>query len=246
MSPGLAWGPAAVLVQRPCGLRYAIRAERIGREVARLNEARATTARQLRDILAKVTRAAGPDVANLFEAQLLMLDDQLLVPRARHIIAAERVNAEWALDRAFGEFSDVFVRAGDAYLRERHGDVADVVGRLRHNLKSAGREGHLFVDLEAPAVLVADEIPPSLAGQIDRALVLGLAIDTGSHTHHSAILARSMGLPAVAALRHASALVRPGDMVLVDGIVGEIIIDPTQAQLDEARERQSDATRISV
>ena len=128
-----------------------------------------------------------------------MLDDDLLVPRARRIVESDRVNAEWALDRAFDEFCAVFAEVGDEYLRERRGDVADVVGRLRRNLLPEAAGGiRAIADLVAPVVLVADELAPSIAAQIDPALVLGLALETGSRTHHSAILARSLGLPAVA------------------------------------------------
>jgi len=245
ISPGIAWGPAALLLNRGLALRYAIAAPHVAREVARLDEAREATARQLRDIQAKVARTAGRDIAGLFEAQLLMLDDQMLVPRARHLIANDRVNAEWALDRTFEEVCEVFFEVGDAYLRERRGDVADVVGRLRRNLRPASHGGRWTLDLDAPAILVADELPPSLAGQIDRDLVLGLAVETGSRTHHSAILARSMGLPAVAGLEGATALARPGAKVLVDGYSGDVIIDPSDQEIDAARTRR-DRRSVSV
>jgi len=239
VSPGLSWGPAALLLQRHLAIRYAIAPGRVERETARLDEAREATAHQLRAIHARFSQTGGRDLAALFEAQLLMLDDQMLVPRARSIIAGDRVNAEWAIDRAFDEFCAVFVEVGDAYLRERRGDVADVVGRLRRNLLpvSAGG-GRLLVELDAPAILVADELAPSVAAQLDRTLILGLAIETGSRTHHSAILARSLGLPAVAGVGGATRHVRPGTLVLVDGYAGEVVIDPSPAVIDEARERR--------
>ena len=245
VSPGIAWGPAALLLNRGLALRYAIGIPHVAREVARLDEAREATARQLRDIQAKVARTAGRDIAGLFEAQLLMLDDQMLVPRARHLIANDRVNAEWALDRTFEEVCEVFFDVGDAYLRERRGDVADVVERLRRNLRPAAHGGRWTLELDAPAILVADELPPSLAGQIDRDLVLGLAVETGSRTHHSAILARSMGLPAVAGVVGATALVRPGDKVLVDGYSGDVVIDPSDEEIEAARMRR-DRRSVSV
>ena len=200
VSPGVAWGPGALLRQRYSAVRYAISPGRVDTETARLEDARAASARQLRAIHSKVSASAGADLAHLFEAQLLMLDDQWLVPRARRIVADERVNAEWALDRAFDEFCAVFAEVGDAYLGERRGDVADVVGRLRRNLVSAATGGtsSVLVDLAEPAILVADDLAPSFAAQLDRHVIVGLALETGSRTHHSAILARSLGLPAVA------------------------------------------------
>ena len=111
VSPGLAWGPAALLRQRHPALRYGIPAAHVDREIARLDEARATTAAQLRAIRDRVAQRAGADLASLFEAQLLMLEDALLFPRARQLVRGDHVNAEWALDRAFEEFCAVFARA---------------------------------------------------------------------------------------------------------------------------------------
>ena len=246
VSSGVAWGPAALMLQRHPAMRYGIAASHVERELGRLDEARDASVTQLRAIHDRVSQRAGADLASLFEAQLLMLDDELLVPRARRIVQSDRVNAEWALDRAFDEFCAVFAEVGDDYLRERRGDVADVVGRLRRNLLPAASRGmRVLADLDAPAVLVADELAPSIAAQIDPALILGLAFETGSRTHHSAILARSLGLPAVAGAAAVTRHIRPGTLVLVDGDAGEVVIDPTPDVVDEARARR-DRRAVSV
>jgi phosphotransferase system enzyme I (PtsI) len=220
-------------------MRYGIAAANVEREIGRLDQARDTSATQLRAIHARVSQRAGADLASLFEAQLLMLEDELLVPRARRIVESDCVNAEWALDRAFDEFCAVFADAGDEYLRERRGDVADVVGRLRRNLlpAAAGTPG-VFADLAAPAVLVADELAPSFAAQLDPSMILGLALETGSRTHHTAILARSLGIPAVAGAATVTMHIRPGTLVLVDGDAGEVVIDPSPEAIDRARTRR--------
>jgi phosphotransferase system enzyme I (PtsI) len=236
VSPGIVWGPAALLVQDSVTLRYAITPAHVAREIARLNAAREATRRQLERVHARVLESAGPDLAYLFQAQLLMLDDQLLVPRAEAIVSTERLNAEWAVERAFEEFSAIFMDVEDGYLRERRGDVADVVGRLRRNLMPEPRPtGELNLNLDEPSILVADELPPSVAGQLDRHRVIGLAMDAGSRTDHSAILARSLRLPAVASLREATQLAGPGVLILVDGYSGEVVIDPDLAMIDRAR-----------
>ncbi|MCX6544460.1 MAG: phosphoenolpyruvate--protein phosphotransferase [Acidobacteria bacterium] len=236
VSPGIVWGPAALLVQDSVTLRYAVKPEHVAREIARLGAAREATRRQLERIHARVLASAGTDLAYLFQAQLLMLDDQLLVPRAEAIVSAERLNAEWAVERAFEEFSAIFMEVGDGYLRERRGDVADVVGRLRRNLRPTPHgAGEVSLVLDESSILVADELPPSIAGQLDRQRVIGLVMDAGSRTDHSAILARSLRLPAVTSLREASALTRPGVLVLVDGYSGEVVIDPDMASIDRAR-----------
>ncbi len=239
VSPGVAWGPAALMLQRHPAMRCGIAASGVEREVGRLDRARETSAAQLRAIHARVSQRAGAELASLFEAQVLMLDDDMLVPRARRIVAADRVNAEWALDRAFDEFCAVFAEVGDEYLRERRGDVADVVGRLRRNLLPEAAGGlRAIAGLAVPVVLVADELAPSIAAQIDAALVLGLALETGSRTHHSAILARSLGLPAVARAQSVTRQIRPGVLVLVDGDAGEVVIDPDPDVIEHARARR--------
>ncbi|MEK6631280.1 MAG: phosphoenolpyruvate--protein phosphotransferase [Acidobacteriota bacterium] len=252
VSPGVSWGPVALLLRYPLALRYAITVAHVPRETVRLEQARELTRRQLEQIHARVLSASGPDLAYLFQAQLLMLDDQLLVPRAQAIGAAERINAEWALQRAFDEFCAIFMDTGDGYLRERQGDVADVVGRLRRNTRLGSGDGaDVLLDLDEPSILVADDLHPSLAGQLDRRRVLGLAIDAGSRTHHSAILARSMGLPAVVGLGTITRHVRPGVRVLVDGFAGAVVIDPDdelieQAGTDERRRASVTVTRSDV
>ena len=239
VSPGVAWGPAALMLQRHPAMRCGIAAANVERELGRLDRAREASASQLRAIYARVAQRAGADLASLFEAQLLMLDDDLLVPRARRIVESDRVNAEWALDRAFDQFCAVFADVGDEYLRERRGDVADVVGRLRRNLRPAASGGvRVLADLAAPAILVADELAPSFAAQIDPAMILGVAFETGSRTHHSAILARSLGIPAVAGAALVTMHIRPGTFVLVDGDAGEVVIDPTPELVEEARARR--------
>ena len=111
-------------------------------------------------------------------------------------------------------------RSDDRYLRERKGDVADVVGRLCMNLRAAGDPADLFQDVEGPLVLVADELTPSVIAQLDWQRLAAFVTDAGSWTYHTAILARSIRVPAVAGLRNASALIPPGALVAVDGLTG--------------------------
>src|SRR5690606_38415538 len=171
----------------------------------------------------------------IFDAQLLMLDDPLLVGRARALIGAEGVNAEWAVQRAFEEVAALFDDIDDPYLQDRRGDVADVAGRLRLNLREGSRGWQdVLAHGEGPLVLVADDPPPSVAAQVDWSRVTGVAIDAGSRTSHTAILARSLGIPTVVGLGDATAHVQPGTLVLVDGDEGELVIDPP-AELVAAR-----------
>ncbi len=205
ISPGVVVGRAVLLMQNPLVIRFPIGPERVASELARLEDALEQSRRQLVDIRGRVARGTAAELGYLFEAQLLMIDDPMLVARARTLIAGQRVNAEWAVQRAFEDLSGIFDGIEDAYLRERRGDVADVVGRLRLNLGLArGRGADLFLEVDAGSVLITDELTPSMAAQVDWRKVLGFASDTGSRTHHTAILARSLRVPGVVGLRTAS------------------------------------------
>jgi phosphotransferase system enzyme I (PtsI) len=230
VSPGAVCGKAVILIQRAQVLRYQIAPARLAHELARLDASRTRSREQLVDIRARVATRRGPDLASLFDAQLLMLDDPMLVPRAVEIVRDEHANAEWALQRVFQEFCALFDEMADPYLRERKGDVADLIGRLRMNLRQGvASPRDLLREIEEASVLIADELTPSLAAQVDWTKVRGFATDAGSRTYHTAILARSLEVPAVVGLHDASRMIRAGQLVVIDGTANEIIVDPDEA-----------------
>ena len=240
VSPGVVAGRAVILIQRAQVLRYQIPASRIEHELERLEASRARSRDQLREIRARIGRRR-PEIASLFDAQLLMLDDPMLVPRAAEIVREQRVNAAWAVQQVFREFSAVFDEVADAYLRERTGDVADLVGRLRMNLRQGvSTPRDLLRELDESSVLIADELTPSLAAQVDWSRVRGFATDAGSRTYHTAILARSLEVPAVVGLHDASSRVQAGDMIVLDGSASQLIIDPTPEDIARAARAAED------
>jgi phosphotransferase system enzyme I (PtsI) len=227
VSPGRVAGRAVILSQRSHTLRYYVPEMRVADELARLERSRARTCEQLIEIRALVSARRGPELGALFDAQLLMLDDAMLVPRAGEFVRGQQVNAEWALEQVFDELGAVFDDVADPYLRERKGDLADLVGRLRMNLRpGAATPRDLLREIDDGSVLVADELTPSLAAQVDWTRVRGFATDAGSRTHHTAILARSLDVPAIVGLHDASTLARPGQIVVIDADAGELILDP--------------------
>ena len=238
VSPGVVVGRAVLLMQNPLVIRFPIAQDQVTAELARLEQARERSRRQLTEIKTRLARGATADLGYIFEAQLLMIEDPMLVGRARDLIAGQQVNAEWAVQRAFEDLLGVFDGFEDAYLRERSGDVADVVGRLRLNLgRTRGRGPDLFRDVDAGSVLVADELTPSMAAQVDWGRIQGFASDTGSRTHHTAILARSLHVPAVVGLGAAGSRIQPGVLVVIDGSMGEVVVDPSAEFLEDARRR---------
>jgi phosphotransferase system enzyme I (PtsI) len=246
VSPGVAIGPALVAIQRTQVIRFPIAPDRVSRELSALERARVRSHEQVEQIRRRVLALRGSDLAAIFDAQLLMIDDPMLVGRAATIVCEERVNAEWAVQRALDEIAAVFNEVDDPYLRERKGDLHDVAGRLRMNLRDEkGGARDLLQDLDTPCVLIADELTPSVVAQLDWTRIRGFGTDAGSRTYHTAILARSLGVPAIVGLHDASVRVPPGASVIVDGESGELTIDPTPAARVEA-ETRGRATRRSL
>ena len=246
VSPGVAVGPALVAIQRTQVLRFPVGPDGVARELSALERARQRSRAQLEQIRRRIAAARGADLAAIFDAQLLMLDDPILVGRAASVVRNERVNAEWAVQRALDEAAAVFDGIDDPYLHERKGDLHDVAGRLRMNLRDdKGGARDRLQDLDAPCVLIADELTPSVVAQLDWTRIKGFATDAGSRTYHTAILARSLGVPAVVGLHDVSRRVPPGASVIIDGETGEIVIDPTPALWHEAEGRAT-ATRVTA
>ena len=246
VSTGLATGPALVAIQRTQVIRFPIAADRVARELSALERARVRCHEQLQQIRNRIAQARGSDLAAIFDAQLLILDDPMLVGRAATIVCDERVNAEWAVQRALDEIAAVFDDVEDPYLHERKGDLHDVAGRLRMNLRDEkGGARDLLQDLDTPCVLVADELTPSVVAQLDWTRIRGFATDAGSRTYHTAILARSLGVPAVVGLHDVSRRVPPGASIIIDGETGDVTIDPTPDVRQEAESRAR-MTRVAM
>lgn len=238
VSPGVGIGKALVLKGSMRDLRFRIPSSRIDREIQRLEGARERARRQLQQLKGRIAASLGADHAYLFDAQLLMLDDAMLIERAMEVIREERLNAESALQRVLDDISALFDQAEDPYVRERKGDVGDVVGRLRMNLRESGGPLDLFRTLDEPHVLVADELTPSMIAQIDWHHLAAIVTDAGSWTYHTAILARSLHVPAVAGIPRASMRFEPGMLLAVDGGTGEVLVDPDPDALRQAEARR--------
>jgi phosphotransferase system enzyme I (PtsI) len=240
-SPGVVAGPALVLEREAVALfRLRVPAEAVDAEVERVAKAVAASRQQLQAVKERLAREVGGPPVYIFEAHLLMLEDPLLVPRVMAVVREERVNAEWALRRVSDQLHEMFEEVPDPLLRERSTDLDDVLGRILLNLNGTAGAPSLS-RLPDPVVLVAADLTPSEAAELDWKQVLAIATDAGSATHHAAILARSFGIPAVVGLQNATHRVPPGAVVVVDGSRGEVIVEPSGpalAAVRETRERE--------
>lgn len=238
VSPGIAVGRALVMEREAVAVfRLLLAPDAVEGEVQRLTRAIAASREQLQAIKDRLSREVGLPHAYIFDAQLLMLEDPLLLDKSVAVIREEHVNAEWALRTVSEQLHTLFDEFSDAYLKERTTDLDDVLGRVQLNL--AGAPGAPSLSrLPAEVVLVADDLTPSEAATLEWDRVLALAIDAGSRTYHTALLARSLGIPAVVGLRDATARIPPGALVVIDGTRGHVVVEPSQPTLLQYRETQ--------
>lgn len=238
VSPGIAVGQALV-VEHEAGpvFRLSLTPDQRAAEVARLEQALAASAAQIEAIKERLSREVGAPHAYIFDAHLLMLGDPLLRERALEVVRSESVNAEWALRTVSESLHALFSGFSDAYLRERSTDLDDVIGRIQLNLRGSPGAPTL-ARLPEPVVLVAGDLRPSEAAELDWDRVLAIVTDVGSSTYHTAIIARSLGIPAVAGLKQATRLIPPGAVVAVDGLRGEVVVEPSPDALVKLRSAQ--------
>jgi phosphotransferase system enzyme I (PtsI) len=235
VSPGIAVGRALVVERDTAPVfRLSLEPEGVVREVARLEAALEGSREQLRAVKDRLSREVGTPHAYIFDAHLLMLDDPLLRTRAVEVVQTERVNAEWALRTVSEELHELFDQFSDEYLRERSTDLDDVIGRVHLNLRGSP-EAPSLERLPGPVILVASDLAPSEAAELDWEKVLAVATDVGSSTYHTAIIARSLGIPAVVGLKDATKRTPSGSLVVVDGTHGEVVVDPSESTLKELR-----------
>jgi phosphotransferase system enzyme I (PtsI) len=228
VSPGIAMGEV-LLPKRVVftSRKEIIPDDQVPDEIKRLHQALDRTRDDLVRIKEGVREKMGPDSSLIFEAHLLILEDPALVGGFEAVIRDEKARTEWALSKANARFEQLFESLTDEYFRQRKSDVSDVLKRVYRNLETR-REKEKKPQKEH--VLVAHELLPSEAAlRLSKELTLGIALDMGGKTSHTAIMARSLGIPAVIGLRDMTRQVREGEFVIVDGTDGEVIINPPPA-----------------
>jgi phosphotransferase system enzyme I (PtsI) len=202
-------------------------------EISRVEEAATLTQQQLQEIKDRTVEALGEDHGYIFDAQILMLEDPLLIGRVQQIIREEKVNAEWAIKLTLDELGSVFGGLQDEYLRARQGDIFDVGARLVRNI--AGAPHRTLGEMERDYILLAENVRPSDTGQLNWEHMAGLAMEVGGRTYHTAIIARSLGIPCVVGVHDLMAKVDHGAPLILDGSDGVVVVNPDRALLREYR-----------
>lgn len=243
VSKGIAKGPLYFFQRSDTTVTLKVVSD-IEAEKARLAVAQEQSIQQLNALAKKCRDDAGEEMAVLFETHAMLVEDEDFVECITSLIDEESCNAEYAVEQAGIQFAAMFAAMDDAYMQARAADIKDVAKRILNNLLGVVDGG---IDSEEPVILAADDLTPSETLQLDKSKILGFVTMGGSGNSHTAILARTMGIPAICGAGEALAEGYNGRVGYIDGETGQLIIDPdamTQAALKEKYEKQQETKKL--
>lgn len=243
VSKGIAKGPLYFFQRSDTTVTLKVVSD-IEAEKARLAVAQEQSIRQLNALAEKCQEDAGEEMAALFETHAMFVEDEDFVECITSLIDEESCNAEHAVEQAGIQFAAMFAAMDDAYMQARAADIKDVAKRILNNLLGVVDGG---IHSDVPVILAADDLTPSETLQLDKSKILGFVTMGGSGNSHTAILARTMGIPAICGAGEALAEGYNGRVGYIDGETGQLIIDPdamTQAALKEKYEKQQETKKL--
>ncbi len=258
ISRGVAIGRAVLVASSRVDVaHYFVPPGRVEHEIGRLRDARDAIAREIEGLKADLPAEAPAELAALLDVHLMLLHDDTLSEATKLWIEQRNYNAEWALSAQLEVLARQFDEMEDEYLRERKADIEQVVERLLRQMAASARGNAEPTQTLAnprdtagtdPLVLVAGDVAPADMLHFKRSVFTGFVADVGGRTSHTAIVARSMDIPAVVGAREASRLIRQDDWVVIDGDAGVVIVDPSPIVLEEYRfrQRQSELERARL
>ncbi len=244
-SPGIRIGKAIVFhgdeVKIP---KYHISETKLEVEIERFDEALAKTKNEILEIQNKIANDKYSDLAEIFSTHIMALEDPLFIERARKRIRLDKKNAEWVINDISIELINSLSRIDDEYLKERIIDISDINKRLIANLQQKKKMN--LSEIREDGILFAADLTPSETAVLNRQHVLAFVTDHGGKTSHTAIMARSMDIPAIVGMDDITSYVKSGDMVIVDAIHGEIIINPSDDEIHEYEKYQHDIDELEI
>ena len=256
---GIAIGRAVLVASSRVDVaHYFIQPDQVGSEIDRLRKARDAVIEELTRLQTELTSDAPPELGALLDVHLMLLEDETLSLSVKHWIETRLYNAEWALSSQMEVIGRQFDDMEDAYLRERKSDLEQVTERVLHFLKGGNphvvrtkpnarpqQELQLGDTLDVPLVLVAHDLSPADMLQFKQSVFTGFVTDVGGKTSHTAIVARSLDIPAVVGARSASQLIRQDDWIIIDGDAGVVLVNPSPIILAEYgfKQRQAEVER---
>lgn len=231
VSAGVCRGKVIVLHRsRHAIIKRELAPDAVAAEARRFEQALVRIREQLTEIQRHVSKTMSSSEAEIFDAHLLMLEDPMVIGEVLRLIREEKTNADYAFHAASARYIDAMEKTGDDYLRERAADMKDLTNRVLDNLLEVKDQFDLR-HLTEPCILVAHELSPSMTAQLDKKYVLGFVTDIGGKTSHTAILARSLDIPAVVGAQNISEELESGDYALLDGYNGTVTVNPTDQTL---------------
>ena len=235
VSKGVAAGPVS-FYRRPSGEIPRRSVTDTAAELARFHDACETAKEQLGVLHDKALAEAGEDAAMLFEAHQMMLDDLDFVESIEGLIENDRLNAEAAVSDTGAQFAEMFAAMDDSYMQARAADIRDISTRVVGILTGEGESG---IVSDVPCIVAADDLAPSETVQLDKSLILGFITAGGSANSHTAILARTMGIPAIIGAGDALQAEMEGKYAIIDGQTGETVIEPDDAERERLLKKQA-------
>ncbi len=243
VSPGIAQGAIHVVRDDLDDVaRYRIEPAQIANEIGRFEAALIQTRTQILEMQQKIAESIGAKDAGIFDAHLLVVEDRTLIDEVLRKLEADLCNVDWVFQEVATNYAETLSNIDDPYLRERALDIEDVTRRVIRNLQ--GKAPKAFLTLTEPHILVAHNLTPSDTATMNRERVLGIATDLGSRTSHTAIMARSLNIPAIVGLHNATEKLETGQHVLLDGTDGLLIVDPTPETF--ARYGELESRRVQI
>jgi len=238
VSPGIAMGKVFIFdSQDEVLIARMIREEDIPKEIARFEEALIATRREILHIQKQITHKMGVEHAEIFNAHLMVLEDRALIEEVTKRLEKEKHSVEYVFQQVIRKYSEIFSQINDEYLKERASDIRDVGRRVLHNL--TGKRKDDLIHLPEEMIVIAYDLSPSDTALMHKERVIGFATDIGSRTSHTAIMARSLEIPAVVGLHDLSSKLITGQMIILDGNRGLVIVNPSKETIKEYRtERQ--------
>ena len=222
--------------------RYHIEPSQITNEIGRFETALIQTRVQILEMQQKIAESIGAKDAGIFDAHLLVVEDRTLIDEVLRKLESDLCNVEWVFQEVAANYAETLSKIDDPYLRERALDIQDVTKRVIRNLQ--GKAPKTFLALTEPHILVAHNLTPSDTATMNKERVLGIATDLGSRTSHTAIMARSLNIPAIVGLHNVTEKLETGQHVLLDGTNGLLIVDPTPETLTHYGEIESRRVKV--
>jgi len=242
-SPGIARGKIHVVRDELDDVpRYRIAPSQIADEIGRFEAALIQTRMQILKMQQRIAESIGTKDAAIFDAHLLVVEDRTLIDEVLRKLETDLWNVEWVFQEVATRYAATLSKIDDPYFRERAVDIQDVSKRVIRNLQ--GKAPRAFLALTEPHILVAHNLTPSDTASMNKKHVLGIATDLGSRTSHAAIMARSLNIPAIVGLHDITAKLETGQYVLLDGIDGVLIVNPTAETLAKYAEIESKRAKV--